>query len=101
MVTLKRIAVLLILAVAVPQTFLGRSRLENSGEGGGSLFAQSALQALNRDFRNPDVSFLLFDARTGQVIISRWDFPNTPIPLGSLMKPFAALAYGQQHAFLY
>ncbi len=101
MVTLKRIAVLLILAVAVPQTSLGRSRLDNSGQLDGSLFAQSALQALNRDFQNPDVSFLLFDARTGQLLISRWDAPNTPIPLGSLMKPFAALAYGQQHAFHY
>src|SRR3954454_6877409 len=66
-----------------------------------SLFAQSAAQALDRDFPHPDISFLLLDVRTGQVLASRWDRPNIAIPLGSLAKPFAALAYGERHDFQY
>jgi cell division protein FtsI/penicillin-binding protein 2 len=66
-----------------------------------SLFAQSAAQALNRDFPNRDISFLLLDANTGHMLASRWDRPNVPIPMGSLVKPFSALAYGNQHEFNY
>jgi cell division protein FtsI/penicillin-binding protein 2 len=66
-----------------------------------SLFAQSAGQILNRDFPSGDISFLLLDARTGKVLASRWDNPQAPIPLGSLVKPFTALAYGEHHAFRY
>lgn len=66
-----------------------------------TLFAQSAAQALNRDFPDASVSFLLLDAHTGQLLASRWKQANVPIPLGSLAKPFAALAYGEQHEFHY
>jgi len=66
-----------------------------------SLFAQSAGQILNHDFPNSAISFLLLDARSGRVLASRWDNPQTPIPLGSLVKPFTALAYGEHHAFRY
>jgi len=66
-----------------------------------SLFAQSASQALLRDFPSDDISFLLLDAQTGTVLASRWDHPETPIPLGSLVKPFTALAYGELHEFKY
>jgi len=65
------------------------------------LFAQSAGQALNRDFQGDEISFLLLDARTGAVLASRWDHPESPIPLGSLLKPFTALAYGELHEFKY
>ena len=66
-----------------------------------SLFAQSAAEALNRDFPDANVSFLLLDAHTGQLLASRWERATVPIPLGSLAKPFAALAYGEQHEFHY
>ena len=66
-----------------------------------SLFAQSAQQALDREFPDSGVSFLLLDARTGQLNASRWDRATAAIPLGSLAKPFAALAYGEQHGFRY
>src|SRR5271157_3131717 len=66
-----------------------------------SLFAQSAGQILTRDFPSGAVSFLLLDARTGTVLASRWDNPEAPIALGSLVKPFTALAYGEHHAFRY
>jgi cell division protein FtsI/penicillin-binding protein 2 len=66
-----------------------------------SLFAQSAGQILNRDFPSGDISFLLLDAPSGKVLSSRWVHPEAPVPLGSLVKPFTALAYGEQHAFRY
>jgi len=66
-----------------------------------SLFAQSAGQILHRDFPSGAISFLLLDAPTGRVLASRWDNPEAPIPLGSLVKPFTALAYGEHHAFRY
>jgi Penicillin binding protein transpeptidase domain len=66
-----------------------------------SLFAQSAAQTLNRSFPSRDISFLLLDAQTGKVLAARWDHADTPIPLGSLVKPFTALAYGEQHDFKY
>ena len=80
-----------------------------------SLFVQSAGEILRREYGNcggaasvadscpqsDRVSFLLLDARTGAVLASRWENPETPIPLGSLVKPFTALAYGDRHAFSY
>jgi cell division protein FtsI/penicillin-binding protein 2 len=66
---------------------------------GKSLFAQSAIQLLAREFPNPDISFLLFDAHSGVLLSSRWDDPQNPIPLGSLVKPFTALAYASQHNY--
>ena len=64
-----------------------------------SLFAQSAAQALNHDFSSRDISFLLLDAHTGRVLASRWSDPDVPIPMGSLLKPFTALAYGERHDY--
>jgi len=66
-----------------------------------SLFTQSAAQILRREFTDRDVSFLLIDVRTGAVLASRWNHPDQPIPLGSLVKPFIALAYGEEHQFRY
>jgi hypothetical protein len=56
---------------------------------------------LDRRFADPDVSFVVLDARTGQTIASRWADVDQPAPLGSLVKPFAALAYGAGHSFRY
>ncbi len=66
-----------------------------------SLFDQSVGQVLNRNFPSPDISFLVLDAHSGAVLASRWDHPEVPIPLGSLVKPFSALAYGERHEFKY
>jgi len=66
-----------------------------------SLFAQSARRILGREFTGREVSFLLLDVRTGAVLASRWDHPEKPIPMGSLVKPFIALAYGEEHQFDY
>jgi cell division protein FtsI/penicillin-binding protein 2 len=66
-----------------------------------SLFTQSAAQILQREFTDRDVSFLLVDVQTGAVLAARWDNADQPIPLGSLVKPFIALAYGEEHQFHY
>jgi len=66
-----------------------------------SLFAQSAAQILDRDFTRSDVAFLLIDARTGALLASRWQDPQKSIAMGSLVKPFTALAYAEQHQFRY
>ncbi len=66
-----------------------------------SLYAQSAAQLLQREFQSREVSFMLLDARTGSLLASHWDNPDQPIPLGSLTKPFVALAYSEEHQFRY
>lgn len=77
-----------------------------------SLFAQSAARKLNSEFdgcgnrsrsctQNANVSFLLLDARSGTLLASHWENADIPVPLGSLVKPFTALAYGERHEFHY
>jgi hypothetical protein len=62
-----------------------------------ALFLQSAGATLEREFATRDLSFLLLDARTGNVAASHWEDPGKRIPLGSLVKPFTALAYAEAH----
>jgi cell division protein FtsI/penicillin-binding protein 2 len=100
MVSIKRILVCGIVLLT-PVASRSRPEPEHVTSSHASLFAQAAAQALNRDFADTNISFLLLDAHTGQVLASRWENPNLPIPLGSLAKPFAALAYGEQHGFRY
>jgi cell division protein FtsI/penicillin-binding protein 2 len=59
------------------------------------------VQVLNRDFSDSDVSYLLFDAHSGVLLASRWDNQDKPIPMGSLVKPFTALAYAAAHDYHY
>ncbi|MGH9522496.1 MAG: penicillin-binding transpeptidase domain-containing protein [Terriglobales bacterium] len=66
-----------------------------------SMFTQSATAILNREFTDSNISFLLMDAKSGRLLGSRWDDPSRAIPMGSLVKPFTAIAYGAQHDFLY
>jgi cell division protein FtsI/penicillin-binding protein 2 len=87
---------------SVPSSGRGESSVpDQANDAGTSLFTQSVSQVLNRDFPSDDISFLLLDARTGAVLVSRWDHAEAPIPLGSLVKPFTALAYGELHKFKY
>jgi hypothetical protein len=64
-----------------------------------TLYAQSAGRILRERFSDPGISYLVLDAQSGSVVASRWEEAEVPIPLGSLVKPFAALAYGQQHEY--
>jgi cell division protein FtsI/penicillin-binding protein 2 len=67
----------------------------------GTLFAQSAAEILERDFPKTGASFLLIDAKSGILLGRRWENYEKPIPLGSLVKPFTALAYASSHNFVY
>ena len=64
------------------------------------LFSQAARARLQRDFANPDISWLLMDA-SGNVVAERWLSQNkheeAAVSPGSLVKPFLALAYAEQH----
>ncbi|HWX53008.1 MAG TPA: penicillin-binding transpeptidase domain-containing protein [Verrucomicrobiae bacterium] len=62
----------------------------------GDLHAQSAQAVLARDFSSPGLSFLLLNER-GEVIAHRWPSPERETPVGSLIKPFLAVAYGRTH----
>jgi cell division protein FtsI/penicillin-binding protein 2 len=102
MVAIKRIALTLsLVALSLSPSGVRAGPPESDLSNSSSLFAQSAAEALARDFPSPDISFLLLDAHTGRVLASRWDHPDAPIPMGSLLKPFTALAYGEQHDFRY
>ena len=98
---MKHISLLAGLVLLVPLSSSSRPDPERAHASSQSLFAQSSAQVLNQEFSDSNISFLLFDARTGELLASRWDSPSVPIPLGSLAKPFTALAYGEQHGFRY
>jgi cell division protein FtsI/penicillin-binding protein 2 len=60
-----------------------------------SLPEQSIGIVLDRAISDPGVSYLVLDTRSGQVIGARWEDVERGIPVGSLVKPFTALAYAQ------
>ena len=99
---LNRLAKLLVLLLPLLPCLLTRDPAQTApANPPRSLFTQSAVQVLNRDFSDSNVSYLLFDVHSGVLLISRWDNENKPIPLGSLVKPFTALAYAQAHDYRY
>lgn len=88
----------------------------NSQSSPSSLYSQSAARAVTRVLaeceqrasqvddlcsERHNLSYLLLDAHSGSVLSSDWTDAKMPIPLGSLVKPFAALAYGEKHQFRY
>src|SRR3954471_3898415 len=66
-----------------------------------SLDRESSSLLLERRFADPAIEYILLDARSGDVLTARWSEPNEAVPLGSLVKPFTALAYGEEHSFQY
>jgi hypothetical protein len=58
-------------------------------------FSLGAKAVLERHFAGKDISYLLMDA-SGSVVAERWS-SQRPISPGSLVKPFLAVAYGEQH----
>jgi cell division protein FtsI/penicillin-binding protein 2 len=64
-----------------------------------AMFSRTAALKLARDFSSPDISYLLYDARSDAFIASRWAETSKPIPVGSLVKPFTALAFAESHGF--
>ena len=103
---MKKLAAIVLFSGAACLCLTGRAQVPlNQGPNASSppltLFAQSAIQILDREFQDSRISFLLFDARTKVLLSSRWEDPSRPIPLGSLVKPFTALGYAQAHDFRY
>lgn len=66
-----------------------------------ALQEQSTARLLGQRFPEQNISYLLLDARTGNLITARWENVSQPLPMGSLLKPFTALAYGEAHSFRY
>jgi cell division protein FtsI/penicillin-binding protein 2 len=60
-----------------------------------SLPEQSIGIVIERAISDPGVSYLVLDTRSGDVIAIRWQDADRAIPVGSLVKPFTALAYAQ------
>jgi hypothetical protein len=65
-----------------------------------ALFAQGASATLEQHFGDGNLSWFLL-GRSGRVLAQHWADAEHPIAPGSLVKPFVALAYGEQHAFVY
>jgi hypothetical protein len=59
-------------------------------------FSQAAKAVLDRNFAGAEISYLLLDA-SGNVLAERWPAQPAVAP-GSLVKPFLAIAYGEQNA---
>lgn len=59
------------------------------------IFSLTARATLERNFPGPDISYLLLDA-SGSVLAERWPSQSAVSP-GSLVKPFLAIAYAEQH----
>jgi cell division protein FtsI/penicillin-binding protein 2 len=66
-----------------------------------SLYDQSVCRLLRERYTSGDLSYILVDAATRRLIASRWDSIAEPVPVGSLVKPFLALAYAQKHEYRY
>ncbi len=60
-----------------------------------SLYAQSIQTALART--TPNLEVLVLDLRTQETLADTFHSPATPIPVGSLVKPFLAVAYFKTH----
>ncbi len=66
----------------------------------GTLYDQSVSKLLQDRFHDPAVSYLLLDARSGEVIASHWNDLETPRSVGSLMKPLVAAKYQGEYPVL-
>lgn len=95
-----RLPLLILLALGVGVVVSPASPRIHAAEEGqsSSLFQQSARVLLEKEFASDDVSYLLLDAQQGTVLALHWDDANKPVPMGSLIKPFTAMAYARSHA---
>ena len=57
------------------------------------LAAVTGDPVLDRNFPDPELTYIVMNVRTREVIASRWENADTAIPVGSLVKPFLALAF--------
>ena len=69
-------------------------------EGGAAVVARGATNAGARGF-DAALSHVLIDAATEAIVDAQWNDLDRPVPVGSLIKPFTALAYAGAHQFVY
>ena len=60
------------------------------------LHAQAVAAALDRDFADPDLNYVVLGG-SGGLLAQRWEDPDKDVPIGSLIKPFLAVAYRRTH----
>jgi len=93
------ICALWILCSAVRPT--GEERRATGEAVAASLYGQAVVTLLHERFTRDDVSYILIETGSGRIVDSRWPDASRAVPMGSLVKPFTALAYGKSHAFRY
>jgi len=99
---MKKLAITaLLLFVGGTSGFSGSPTAPDAAAASAALRQQSTARLLEQRFPEQDLSYLLLDARTGDQIAARWENASQPVPMGSLLKPFTALAYGEAHSFHY
>lgn len=76
---------------------LDRASASGSVAAAKSLYAQALSALLVREFPGSDISYVVLDAHTGAVLASRWNDLHRPVSVGSLVKPFTAVAYADAH----
>ncbi len=72
-----------------------------AGSSARAISQESAARLLEQRFANSGAAYVLMDPGSGEVVASNWPDPDRALPLGSLLKPFTAIAYGETHAFEY
>ena len=66
-----------------------------------SLYDQAVVTLLRDRFTRGGVSYILVEVDGGRVVDAQWPNPDRPVAMGSLVKPFTALAYAESHAVRY
>ncbi|MCL2659333.1 MAG: penicillin-binding transpeptidase domain-containing protein [Acidobacteriaceae bacterium] len=84
-----------ILALVVAPLFASASSAQDS-----DLFSQAASTELMRRFGGGNLSWLMLD-RWGRVVAENWPDADRTVAPGSLLKPFIAVAYGEQHGYVF
>ena len=82
----------------LPALFLLLGAFAHGQEGRSSIAAHAAL---DQQFSSPALAYLLLDG-DGQIVAEHWpEGLQKPLSPGSLVKPWLALAYGEQHRNLF
>jgi cell division protein FtsI/penicillin-binding protein 2 len=61
------------------------------------LFRHAADARLRHEFADPEISYMLFDAVHHELLASRWPNSHRRVSVGSILKPFIAMAYASVH----
>ena len=62
---------------------------------GATLYEQSIARQISEEFADDGVSYMLLSLESGEIITKRWADSDTPVAVGSLVKPILLLAGSQ------